>query len=85
MSSGVLLACFGTCSWRAEASLHPTEQYSSPPGPTHQTQLYILFRSHRPQLQHQITKVKCSISDRQVRKDRGSMADRDDLQGSLGH
>lgn len=81
MSSGVPLACFGT----AVGGL--TEQDSSPPGPTHQTQLYVLFRSHRPQPQHQITKVKFSISDRQVRRDRGSMADPDDLQllGTLAH
>lgn len=72
------------CSRRAEASLHLTED-SSLPGPTHPTQLYILFWSHRLQPQHQITKVKFSISDRQVRRERGSMADRDDLQGSLGH
>ena len=72
-------------SWRAEASLHLTEQDSSPPGPTHQTQIYVLFQSHFPQPQHQITKVKFSISDRQVRRDRGSMSDPDDLQGSLGH
>lgn len=52
------------CSWRAEASLHLTEQDSSLPGPTHQTQLYILFWSHSPQPQHQITQVKFSILGR---------------------
>lgn len=29
---------FRDCSWRAEASLYLTEQDSSPPEPTHQTQ-----------------------------------------------